>query len=97
MSPKSGVCLGASEGVLQGSFEPRPKMSPKSDLKVSKKTLFGHFYVTFRRAPRALLQTLSGTPRFLETLSWTLPGALRARRALRWAKSRDSNRESLAI
>ena len=30
-------------GVLQGSFEPQPKMCPKSDLKVSKKTLFGHF------------------------------------------------------
>ena len=43
MSPKSGVCLGVSEGVHQGSFEPRPKMCPKSDLKVSKKTLFGHF------------------------------------------------------
>ena len=43
VSPKSGVCLGVSEGVLQGSFEPRPKMCPKSDLKVSKKTLFGHF------------------------------------------------------
>ena len=33
---------GVSEGVLQGSFEPRPKMCPKSDFKVSKKTLFGH-------------------------------------------------------
>ena len=43
VTPKSGVCLEVSEGVLQGSFEPRPKMCPKSDLKVSKKTLFGHF------------------------------------------------------
>ena len=43
VSPKSGVCLEVSEGVLQGSFEPLPKMCPKSDLKVSKKTLFGHF------------------------------------------------------
>ena len=43
VSPKSGVCLGVSEGVLQGSFEPRPKMCPKSDLKVSKKTPFRHF------------------------------------------------------
>ena len=35
VSPKSGMCLGVFEGVLQ------QKVS-KSDLKVSKKTLFGH-------------------------------------------------------
>ena len=62
VSPKSGVCLEVSEGVLQGSFEPRPKMCPKSDLKVSKKTLLdtfksflegpqGHFPRHFRTHP----------------------------------------------
>ena len=60
VSLKSGVCLEVSEGVLQGSFEPRPKMCPifKSLLEGPQ----GHFPRHFR-AHRIFGDTLSDTPR----------------------------------